>query len=117
MILSGTNFNITLEKDELHLLKDALELYIKLHSDPSYLYYIKVQDKTKIVVSETYAGSSIPDSYPLDVLLPLLIYKLKGLDEPRDPYADGDGSSYPAYNVEAKWTGLELTRCYVYAGK
>ena len=120
MMLSGSSFAITVEADELNHVDSILKLYKDMHAyfDTTY-FYIKEANEKHIVLDTCHKDStaSSKEKYPLDVLLPIIKFKMKELPRIEDPYSGYDGTSVAAYSIEASYHGLEIKRVYLYAGK
>lgn len=116
MLLSGTKFEITVEEDAINSIDDVLFLFEKLHAEDRHFYF-KQSTPTEVCLGTCHSEYKDVEHYPLEVILPMIKYKLQQLPDVKDCYSDGDGSSYPAFDVKADWKALTITRTYVYAGK
>lgn len=69
----------------------------------------------KFYISESVGKEE--DAYPLDVILPMIRYKVEGLHQTQEGYYNGDGDNYKAVKVWMDSHGIKIKRVFVYAGK
>lgn len=116
-MLDNTKFSITFE--EIAQLKNVLLLFSNIHGLSDAHFYITGHSNSKKVnINSCHElTKSNVEHYPLDVILPLIEYKVLKLDQIDDPYKGYDGSSIKAYLIELESDKLSIKRTYLYAGK
>ena len=114
-MLDNEKFEVTIQEDDLDCLKDTLRLYEKIHCSSSAKFSIKANTPEVLHIRECYGKEE--DAYPLDVLLPMIRYRVEGLHQTQEGYYDGDGDNYKAVKVWMDSHGIKIKRVFVYAGK
>lgn len=115
-MLDGEKFEITLEERDIGCLKDVLKLYEKIHCSTGATFKTSLHAKGEVLlVQECYSKEE--ESYPLDVILPMINYKVEKLPQTKEGYYDGDGDNYSAVKIFVDSHGIKMKRVYVYAGK
>ena len=114
-MLDNEKFEITIQEDELDCLKDVLRLYEKLHCCSSAKFVIKSNTPEVLLLDECYDKDK--DIYPLDVILPMIRYKVENLHQTQEGYYNGDGDNYKTIKIWMDSHGLKMKRVYTYAGK
>lgn len=114
-MLDGEKFEITIQEDDLDCLKDTLRLYEKIHCSTGAKFAIRANTPEVLHIVECY-GKEL-DIYPLDVILPMIRYKVENLHQTQEGYYNGDGDNYKAIKVWMDSHGIKIKRVYVYAGK
>lgn len=115
-MLDGQVFHITIKESNLQDLDAALQLFQQLHAK-GFLFQIKAETKSKICLDVCHPKATGCIGYPLEVLLPMVKYKASNLEDIKDPYLGGDGTSIRAFRLYQEYGGLTLERTYLYAGK
>ena len=90
--------------------------YEKIHCSTGATFKTSLHAKGEVLlVQECYSKEE--ESYPLDVILPMINYKVEKLPQTKEGYYNGDGDNYPAVKIFADSHGIKMKRVYVYAGK
>lgn len=114
-MLDGEKFEVTILEGDLDCLKDVLQLYEKIHCSTNTKFSIKSNTSEVLQIKECYSKEE--DSYPLDVILPMIRYKVESLHQTQEGYYNGDGGNYKAIKIWMDSHGIKIKRVYVYAGK
>lgn len=114
-MLDNENFEVVLDENNLEYIKDVAKLYEKLHCSTSTLFQLKSGNASTLVLVDCYDKNQ--EAYPLDVLLPMLRYKVDKLPQTQDGFYGGDGDNYTAIKIYMDGHGLKFKRVYIYAGK
>lgn len=115
-MLDGTKFNVTIRERDLDKLANILNLYQDIHAS-GYNFFFHPTSADKLCVKMCHTAYKDVEHFPLDVLLPMIKYKVSALPDIVDPFIGGDGTSVKAFEVFVDYHGINIKRVYLYAGK
>lgn len=115
-MLDNAQFRVTVRESDFKNIPAVIELFQTL-DNPDMHFYIKQATEKAITLDTCHEQATMLEHYPLEVLLPMVVYKVNRLETIPDACRGRDGISIRAFEIFQDHHGLHIVRTYLYAGK